>query len=169
MNSGVLLKQRSRTDPSLPFAPPLVWRVMTVVGSVLAFIGAVDVTLQWYPARFGNVEWEFATSMGTFDALPLVTIGLLLVTLGAIALESRSLLILLAGALSLAVVAMLAVFILYSLSAVVAWQSIENALQSTLIRAVLKTSVLGVTYILLYGWLCWVAARAAGKLKGVPR
>lgn len=124
-------------------------------GAALALVGWTDASLLWYPLQFGTPEWEFATTSTFFDALPLGTIGLTALAIAAIARGSPRLLRLLAVLFPVLAAAFVAVLGLFLLNAVVAWNRVEPAYQVALDRAVLKTSVLGMTYILLYGWLGW--------------
>lgn len=133
-------------------------------GAALALVGWTDAALLWYPLDFGTPEWEFATTSTFFDALPLGTIGLTALAIAAIFRGSSRLL----RALSVLLPVLAALFVLvlglFLLNAVVAWNQVDPALRVMLDRAVLKTSVLGLTYIVLYAWMGWLVQRRAPKL-----
>jgi hypothetical protein len=130
-------------------------------GAVLSLIGLADVGLLWVPLNFESTDWQFGTFSGTFDALPLATIGLVVLTVGSIVARRRLLLVPLAiifFAMAIFLISLLALHILNVLSV---WTSVEPSLKTMLGRAVLKTSVQGVAYPLLFGWLGWKAVRSA--------
>lgn len=72
--------------PSLSDLAPL----LIAAGAVLAVAGWVDVGLFYRPLRFGDAEWEFGTIAQTFDAMPLATLGLVLLALGGSYLVTKT-------------------------------------------------------------------------------
>ena len=52
------------------------WRAVGWFGFLIAAIGFADIALYLYPPSFGVPEWEFATLIAVFSALPLSTIGM---------------------------------------------------------------------------------------------
>lgn len=63
--------------------------ILLAAGVVLAIAGLTDVGLFYWPMRFGDAEWEFGVVAQTFDALPLPTLGLVLVAIGLLARGGR--------------------------------------------------------------------------------
>lgn len=53
-------------------------------GAAFALVGLADIALLWYPPHAGSVAWEYATVGRTLDALPMPTLGLLLVAYGVL-------------------------------------------------------------------------------------
>lgn len=169
MEKPVVLQRRRRArrkvaaDPD----PNRSGVALLAAGAALAVVGWTDAALLWYPLGFGSAEWEFATTSTFFDALPLGTIGLVALAVGALARGSTWLLRLLGLAFPLLAVALVAVFALFVLNAVVAWNRVDPGFRVMLDRAVLKTSVLSMTYIVLYGWLGWIVrGRAETRSSG---
>lgn len=134
---------------------------LLVAGAALAVVGWTDAALLWYPFGFGNPEWEFATASSFFDALPLGTIGLVVLALGALSRGSTGVLRLLRVAFPALVALFVAAFVLFVLNAVVAWNRVDPALHVMLDRAILKTTVVALTYLALYAWLWTLVRRAA--------
>lgn len=141
--------------------PDRSWIACIGGGAALALAGWTDAALLWYPLGFGTPEWEFATTSTFFDALPLGTIGLTALAIGAMSRGSPRLLRVLSFLFPALAIAFVAVLGLFLLNAVVAWNRVDPALKVMLDRAVLKTSVLGLTYIVLYGWIGWLVRRRA--------
>src|SRR5688500_13138218 len=81
----ILEVPREEGPPPARAVPELGWRVLSIVGVAFALVGAVDLALTWYPASFGNPEWEFATVTSTLDSLPVTVIGLGALLSGAVA------------------------------------------------------------------------------------
>jgi hypothetical protein len=141
------------------------WSVLFGGGVAFSIIGFTDVLLLWYPLAFGSLDWEFATLSGTFDALPLATIGMVMMGAGSIALRrarTSFVLSLLYLFLCIVVSAAAALFLLAVLAGM---SAVDPSVEMQFRRAVTKTSVLSVSYILLYGWLAWIVGRA-GQPKG---
>lgn len=152
----LLLRHSHRRKKSVVAAVPDPDRSMLaclVGGAALALVGWTDAALVWYPLNFGSPEWEFATTSTFFDALPLATIGLFALAVATISRGSRVLLRILSFLLPLLALVFAGVLVLFLLNAVVAWNRVEPEFRVILDRAVLKTSILGITYTLLYGWL----------------
>ena len=136
-----------------------VWRVARVAGAVLALVGWTDVVLLWYPLNVGNPEWEFATVGATYDALPLATIGSAALTIAALGRRSRRALRALGAWFVIVSLVLVGAYVLYLLSAAVAWKSVTPEYRFVLHRALGKCSSQAVLYVLLYGWLARLTLR----------
>lgn len=139
------------------------WRLVGGAGVAFAVLGFTDVLLLWYPLRIGRPDWEFATVSGSFDALPLATIGLLLVVArlhaGGSPLSRR----LVGTGLILVVLALCAAFILFALSFATGLGQVDGDTRWILIRAGTKTSVAACVYVILYILMALSLFRAARK------
>ena len=51
------------------------WRLLYWIGFAFVVMGGTDITLAWYPAPFGNPEWEFGAISATLNGLALPTLG----------------------------------------------------------------------------------------------
>lgn len=76
--------------------PPRPEQVRSGLGSVAGWsgltfllVGGWDFALTWYPLSFGNREWEFGTVTASLNGLPVPTMGLALLLVGALLLERR--------------------------------------------------------------------------------
>lgn len=162
MKKGLLFQKRVRKTRSIGSSadPDRARYILMVSGAALALIGWMDAVLLWYPLGFGDPEWEFATTSGFVDAIPLGTLGILALAAGAVAQGARKILVALSVIFPLIAVAVMASGVLFALNAVIAWKSVDPAYHVVLQRAVLKTSVLGVVYVALYLWLGWTVRKS---------
>jgi len=144
--------------------------VFAALGLAISVVAGVDLAMAWFPAQFGNAEWEFGIVTRTFDSLALGTTGFGLLVLVALVRRLR---------LGLAVVGVLAVLgsialaiclVLYGLNVPVALGAVPEAAGTVLRRAMVRTGTFGVIYLVLYVWLSWYTwrgfrAEARGGLK----
>jgi hypothetical protein len=59
-----------------------------VLGFALFVVGGTDLLLSWFPARFGNPEWEFGTITAALNSMPAPLMGLTLLLVAALQSES---------------------------------------------------------------------------------
>jgi hypothetical protein len=114
-------------------------------------MGAFDIALGWYPAQFGNTEWEFGAISGMLNGFALPMLGLYLI-LGSSLARGRALsLRILSVVFVLLTIYFLLLAILYATVVPAALNAVSNnALLTTGIRkAVLKAVMLFLTYGLL--------------------
>lgn len=151
--------ERAKRRPPFSLEPRTCWLILFVLGAALALVAWTDLTLLWFPLRFGSPEWEFGTIAAHFDGMPLATIGLLALIIGAAGrgwwLATR----VLAIVLLVLAVAFLAVFVIFLLDIPLALQGAAVELRPAITRAVVKASVYALTYVALYGWLAWYVWR----------
>jgi hypothetical protein len=153
------LNARSTAPAPSPSTSGPEWRIVFSAALALSVIGGSDVALLWYPLKFGNIDWEFATITAFFDGLPLATIGLSGMVAGATALRRRGVSRALAVFSVLMVMLLLALVGVYVLAVLSGVKTLNPAYEVMFVRAVLKTSVLAVTYLTLYTWLGWMSGR----------
>ncbi len=133
-------------------------------------MAAVDLGLAWYPPRFGYGEWEFGTASRTFDGLAIGTIGMVSLTVAAVAANGKKRLLALAIVYGLALVVLLGIAGLYALNAPVALARVPLQARQLLTHAVIRTSLFILFYLPLYGWLgyfTWRQYRAVDKGAGL--
>jgi hypothetical protein len=151
--------------------------LMIAAGLVLAVAGWVDVGLFYWPLRFGDAEWEFGTIAQTFDAMPLPTLGLVLLALG-IRARGGSVVWTRAMAVVLAIIGLLclAALVVFALDIPLALKAMHHAatqannpraalVSSGLKRGMAKVIVFALCYALAYGWMAvsmWRVRREAG-------
>lgn len=143
------------TGASLAWGPAsadrtLVWRLLAVLALAIAIVGWTDLALLWYPAQFGNPEWEFGTVSAFLNGLPLGTIGLVLFGIAAIGSGWRRTTRVAALLILLVALAVIALGVVYLLDVPLAIKGTAPALHQTILKAIAKASIYAVTYAMLY-------------------
>jgi hypothetical protein len=132
-------------------------------------VGWADIGLLYLPLGFGNNEWEFGIIAQTFDALPMSTVGMLLLALG---LRARG-----AGRVFTrghAIICMIVVLVLvlllviFSLDIPIALKAMMRVPQgaspttqpnpilvSGIKRGIAKAVLFGLIYIVTFGGMAW--------------
>jgi hypothetical protein len=141
-------------------ADSTVANTILAVGAAFTIVGLVDLALLWYPLRFGNVAWEFGTLNTTFDELPMTALGVALVTLGLIAHPRLGGMWVRAAAVFyvVATVLLVALAVLYGLSAIEVMGRAPEESMGLLRRAVLKNAAEIAAYVAASGLvavICW--------------
>ncbi len=139
-------------------APELGWYLLGGLGFVFAAVGGVDILIAWYPPNFGNLEWKFGTVTTTLASLPLLTMGLVLLTGSAVGRGRKRMMMVMSLVLLVLVILLLGCAVLYvpQISAAVAAAS-DPTLRMGVKRAVLKTVIQLVLYPLVLGWISWIS------------
>ena len=140
-------------------------RLAIAAGLALTIVGLIDVSLLWYPPRFGDAEWEFANLGSTFESLSLTTLGLALLAAGFTARGLKGGLYLMAGLFAFFSLATLAGLALFGLNIPVALGGTPAALQTTLKMVLVKNVVLAVTYVVLYSYFAYSCFQQAKRIK----
>lgn len=140
-------------------APQSFLAPLVALGWVLVGVSAVDLGFAWFPPRFGFGEWEFGTVSRTFDGLALGTIGLVLLTVGAVAYQGRRRLLALSVLYALSLLVLIGMAALYALNAPVALARVPLEAKRVLTHAVMRTALFICLYLPLYGWLSWFTWR----------
>lgn len=134
-----------RPRSKAPLNPP--WVLVGGLGAALVLVGGLDLALLFYPVRFGNVEWEFASISAGLNGLPVLAMGLVLVVAAALVHGNRFLIR--GGAVALAVlgVAILGLLVVYALTVPIALQSTSDPVALlTIKKSIAKTVVQGIVY-----------------------
>jgi hypothetical protein len=164
-SSRILIKPDVKNRGALEPAPATGWYLLGGIGLVFTVVALADLVLTWYPARFGDREWEFGTATTVFGGLPLFAMGLMLAVGAAVARGNLRLLRIWSVVLGVIAVVLLAVLLLYARSVPVALQTVtEPVLKVGLNKAILKTALQGVLYPAAFLWVAtlgWKHARRA--------
>ncbi len=139
------------------------WKLLSWLGAIFAVLGLTDIALGWYPASFGNTEWEFGTISGSLNALTIPMMGLYLLVASAVARgdrrSGRALSILMwlmaAGLVGLGIVYLTVIPI--AITAVAGNELVLLGMK----KAIAK----GVTLLIGYVVLLVVGARRAGRMR----
>ncbi len=167
--SGVILPGAAaagQRQASGPGSARQVVPVLVAFGLTMAMVGLIDLAMAWWPPHFGKGEWEFGTASRTFNSLALGTTGFIaLVSAGVLGGWTR-------GLRALAVVSLfgtlflLAAFVLFGLNVPLALSAVPATARAGLVRAIVRTTLFAVLYLLFYGWLSWYTWRRGGAAKG---
>jgi hypothetical protein len=145
------------------------WKYLFLVGAGITIVGLIDLSLLFFPARFANLDWEFGTISGLFDAMPLMTLGIGLMSAAAVAngwTGTRRLVVVLALVMTV-VVALLGTIFALDVPAVL--KAVEPGMRPSIKRASLKTGLMSLTYFVLYlalGVWTWRRLRAMKGARG---
>jgi hypothetical protein len=78
----------STARPAGRYVHPVAWDLLGLLGFALFAVGGTDFLLAWFPARFGNPEWEFGTITAALNNMPAPLMGLTLLLVAALQSES---------------------------------------------------------------------------------
>lgn len=142
----------------------LAWRALLATGVALFIVGATDLALLLFPAKFGDLEWEFGTVSALFNGLPVPTMGAALILAGGLALDRiGAVMSVLLWSVMMAAV-LLGSLILYLLNVPLAFRSVAPEVErASLVAAVIKGCVAGVVYLALHCALGYSSARFLRK------
>lgn len=164
-SSRILIKGDEKNRSALEPAPATGWYLLGGIGLVFAVVALADLVLVWYPARFGDLEWEFGTVTSVLGGLPLFSMGLVLSFGAAVARGNLRLLRIWSVALGFIGVVLLAILLLYLRSIPAALETVTDpVLKVGLQKAILKTVLQGVLYPAAFLWIAkigWHHARRA--------
>jgi hypothetical protein len=141
-------------------APELGWYLLGGLGLVFALVGGLDILLAWYPPDFGSSEWKFGTVTATLNSFPLLSLGLILMTVGGLARGRVGLVRAMLVVLALMVVVVIGCAALYLPQVGTALASVTDpTVKMGLKRAITKTSVQLVVYAGVLGWIALMALK----------
>jgi hypothetical protein len=157
----ILVREDAKTrqkgaDP----APELGWYLLGGLGLVFAMVGGLDILLAWYPPDFGSAEWKFGTVTATLNSFPLLSLGLILLTVSGLARGRTWVVRTMLVVLALVVVVIIGCAALYLPQIGTAMGSASDpTVKMGLKRAITKTSVQLVLYPVLLGWIAVLALK----------
>lgn len=141
-------------------APELGWYLLGGLGLVFALVGGLDILLAWYPPDLGSSEWKFGTVTATLNSFPLLSLGLILLTVAGLARGRTWIVRAMVLVLVLMVVVVIACAALYLPQVGNAMAAVTDpTVKLGLKRAVTKTSVQLVVYALLLSWTAVMALK----------
>lgn len=140
--------------------------VFLAFGLVLVGVGIVDLAMAWFPFRLGVDEWEFGTASRTFDSLALGTTGFVFVVVAATLKQWSLAQRILGGVAAVVLVLLLMVYALYGMNIPIALAAVSAETETAMTRAIARTTVFALLYLVLFGWITWFAWRRGGAEKG---
>jgi len=139
------------------------WRWVGWFSLVLALAGVGDWVLAWIPMRIGNPEWEFGTVAATMSGLPLMAMGFAGLLASATARGERWQVIVMGWVLLLFALVILAALALFLLDVPLALQAVEGPAYVGIVKASIKTSLLGGLFSVAYLIAGITALRHSGR------
>jgi hypothetical protein len=136
----------------LPSGVPVwVWRFVTFAGIIILIEVLGDLAIGAYPVQWGSLEWEFVAISQALSALPLVTVGLLLIVFGTIGQRRRAGVRVVGVLMLLFALAVLASYAIFLLVVPPALKLVTQAAPRVgVMKVVAKTSLLAVGFTVLY-------------------
>lgn len=162
---GGVAGEASSSSPILsPAQSRSQWSLLCAAGLAFLLVGGADLALTWYPAGFGQAEWEFGTVTATLNGMPVLLLGLALVVGWSAAAPRRWVARGLAVALGLFALAIIAMAMLYATTIPLALKAVPDPLVLIGIkRAILKTAVQAVVYPAALFWMAVFTWRQTGR------
>lgn len=157
----ILVREETKTrQKGAEPAPELGWYLLGGLGLVFALVGGLDILLAWYPPDFGSAEWKFGTVTATLNSFPLLSLGLILLTVAGLARGRPGIVRTMLVVLALVVVLIIGCAALYlpqigNAMALVTDPTVKMGLR----RAITKTSVQLILYTILFGWIGLLALK----------
>ena len=145
------------------------WLVLGWIGLAFLVVGGVDFALTWFPLNLGNREWEFATVTQSFNGLPILVLGVGLLTVAADQTGRRWW-----GHLGLVASLLLLVwvmvgFVLWALSVSLALETVPESLALGIKKAVTRTLIQACAYAALLTYVLGRSWRIAKTGAVTPR
>jgi len=109
-------------------------------------VGGLDFVLVWIPPSFGSPEWEFGTVTQSFNGLPILLLGIGLLTVAAEQVERRWWGLVALGFSSVLLLWILVGAIVWALNVPVALEAAPSEISGTIRESMVKTAVQAVAY-----------------------
>ena len=135
--------------------PAAIWTIVVAMGIAISVVGWTDLALLWVPLHVSGPEWAFGTISGHFDGMPLGTLGITILAVGAYGKGWHRTTKVLAVLVAVITVALLAISLRYLLDVPLVLRGTAPEMSHIVKKAVFKTGVFAVTYICFYSWLAW--------------
>lgn len=145
------------------------WLVLGWIGLAFLVVGGFDFALAWFPMNFGMREWVFGTVTQSFNGLPILVLGVGLLTVASGQTQRRWWGLLGFGVTLLLLVWVLAAFVLWAGNVSLAMETVPEELALGVQRAIAKTLVQSLVYPAVLVYLLrrtWVANRSVARRSG---
>ena len=151
MTRDKVLMGRPAGPESLAISSPTsAWRWLGWFALSLAIVGIADWLLAWFPLALGNPEWEFGTVVSTFSGLPLITMGFAGLVASAMARGIRWQLVAVGSLMLLWAVLVIGALVIFLLDIPVALRAVQGPARLGILKAIVKTALLGVVFTTVY-------------------
>ncbi len=150
LESKILVGQadnRGRTaTPDVAYS----WRWIGWFSLVLTIAALGDWLLAWIPLHLGSPEWEFGTVVASFSGLPLATMGFAGLLASSVARGIRWQMRAVSAAVLLWTAFILGALVLFLLDVPVALGAVEGPARLGIVKAIIKTIMLGSLFSATY-------------------
>lgn len=143
-------------------SPDAAWRAIGWLGFLLAVVALSDIALHWYPLGFPSPEWEFGTVALSFGGLPFLTLGVGALLASGLARGHRGVLLATGIACALLALAIGAAYLLFLTVVPMAVKAAPAAGALGVKKAVVRTSLLGLGFFVIYLSAALAALRHLG-------
>jgi hypothetical protein len=144
--------------------PDVAYRVVGWLGLLLTLAGGGDFLIALYPLRLGTPEWEFATVATVFAGLPLLTMGLTGLWIASLGLGIRWLLRASGGLLLFVAFILLVAWVVFLTNVPLALKATAGDARIGIVKAVIKTSWLGILMMAAYTAAGVFVLKRAGRV-----
>lgn len=144
------------------YSRSVAWDLLGLLGFALFVVGGTDFLLSWFPARFGNPEWEFGTITAALNSMPAPLMGLTLLLVAALEGESAVWARVLSVVMLMWAVALVGLAVIYGLTIPLAARGFEVPnIGLGLKRAIGKSLVQLLVYPIIMVWMAIRGLRLA--------
>jgi len=142
------------------------WLVLGWIGLVFLVVGGLDFLLTWIPLNFGVPEWEFGTVTQSFNGLPILLLGIGLLTVAAEQVERSWWELLGLGISAVLLLWILLGAIVWALNVPIALDAAPAEILGTVRESMVKTAVQAVAYSAALAYLIgrtWLSRRGSAR------
>lgn len=129
------------------------WLILGWIGLAFLIVGGMDFALAWIPPRFGVREWEFATVTQSFNGLPILLLGVGLLTVASEETDRRWWGLVGSAASAVLLLWVLLGAVIWAMSVSIALETAPENVAVTVRKAIAKTAVQAVVYIAAFALL----------------
>lgn len=149
----------TRWGKPLPGGPSRSYKAMGWVGFGFLVVGLLDFGLVWLPPQFGDLEWRFSSAAQGLGALPIPTLGLVLLLVAGFHARRRWWAVT-SGAVALALVlAILASVAIWAPGVALALETVPGDLEMGLYRTLVQMTMQSLAYPVMFAYLAWMGLR----------
>lgn len=132
------------------------------IGLAFLIVGGTDFALAWFPPSFGTREWEYATVTQSFNGLPILLLGVGLLTVASELGARRWWGLVGLGASALLLVWVLGGAVLWAMNVSLALETVPDDVAIGVQRAAVRTAVQILAYVPVLAYLIGRALRSRG-------
>lgn len=143
--------------------------LLLALGVAFTLIGLVNLSLLWWPLRFGHVAWEFATFGSTLDNVPMTGLGLGLIAYSILLRRSGGATDrpggprVMSTIFGLYALALLVVGVLYLTAVPTILQRATPETMGPLRHQIIASGAEGIIYVIVFGWISLLLWRSVRK------